>query len=251
MECIDAAYAYLTRDCGIDPKQIIAYGRSIGSGPTVDLCARHHVGGMILQSPIASAGLVVMPSFAARALSTFDLFRNYEKISSVTCRSLLMHGRDDQMVPFAHSHDVLYPLLVDPHAPVWLEGCGHHDSPTTRAAGGLGLGGFVDRSWASSAAGRRRRLAPRGVTLLVVRLFFRLIHVTPSSDDRDAQRGGPPASPLRVVQQRTPSSSRTCSAEMARVPRVASQNIGGLGPRHAASSASRGRTRGPPTDLAS
>ena len=50
MECIDAAYAYLTRDCGIDPKQIIAYGRSIGSGPTVDLCARH-VGGMIPQSP--------------------------------------------------------------------------------------------------------------------------------------------------------------------------------------------------------
>ena len=62
-------------------------------------------------------------------MSTFDLFRNYEKISSVTCRSLLMHGRDDQMVPFAHSHDVLYPLLVDPHAPVWLEGCGHHDMP--------------------------------------------------------------------------------------------------------------------------
>ena len=129
IECIDAAHAYLTMDCGIDPKQIIAYGRSIGSGPTVDLCARHQVGGMILQSPIASAGLVVMPSFAARALSTFDLFRNYEKISSVTCRSLLMHGRDDQMVPFAHSHDVLYPLLVDPHAPVWLEGCGHHDMP--------------------------------------------------------------------------------------------------------------------------
>lgn len=129
LECIDAAYLYLTRDCGLAPAQIIAYGRSIGSGPTVDLCSRHALGGMVLQSPIASAGSVVLPALVARSLANFDIFRNYEKVAHVTCRALLMHGRADTMVPFAHSHEILYPLLRDPHPPLWLDACGHRDMP--------------------------------------------------------------------------------------------------------------------------
>ena len=80
----------------------------------------------ILQSPIASAGLwSCLPR--ARALSTFDLFRNYEKISSVTCRSLLMHGRDKI---FAHSRRPV--PAVDPHAPVSATAT---TCPTTPAGG--------------------------------------------------------------------------------------------------------------------
>ena len=40
-----------------------------------------------------------------------------------------MHGRADTMVPFAHSCEILYPLLRDPHPPLWLDACGHRDMP--------------------------------------------------------------------------------------------------------------------------
>ena len=86
------------------------------------------LGGMVLQSPIASAGLVVFRESIARALADFDLFRNYEKIKLVQCRTLVIHGREDTMVPFDHAL-MLFPLLRDAHDPLWVDGAGHHDLP--------------------------------------------------------------------------------------------------------------------------
>ncbi|KAH8058048.1 palmitoyl-(protein) hydrolase [Aureococcus anophagefferens] len=98
LECVDAALAYLLDDCGLEPHRVVVYGRSIGSGPTVDVASRTSgLGGMILQSPIASAGHVVLPEQMAKALAGFDLFKNYEKIKDVTCRTLMIHGRADTM----------------------------------------------------------------------------------------------------------------------------------------------------------
>lgn len=37
---IDAAYAYVTGTLGVAPARIIAYGRSVGGGPAVDLASR-------------------------------------------------------------------------------------------------------------------------------------------------------------------------------------------------------------------
>lgn len=129
LQCIDAAMVYLVHECQVPPQRIVAYGRSIGSGPTVDLASRTpNLGGMILQSPIASAGLVVLPPTVCKALASFDLFRNYEKIDKVCCRTLIIHGKDDTMVPFDHAQ-MLFPQLKDKHPPLWIDGAGHHDMP--------------------------------------------------------------------------------------------------------------------------
>eukprot|EP00971_Amphidinium_carterae_P091719 1815807-Amphidinium_carterae.1 len=37
---VDAAYHYLVHDCGIPERQIICYGQSVGSVPTLDLSSR-------------------------------------------------------------------------------------------------------------------------------------------------------------------------------------------------------------------
>ncbi|KAJ8601965.1 hypothetical protein CTAYLR_004463 [Chrysophaeum taylorii] len=129
INCIDAALAYLVDECHVPAQRIIAYGRSIGSGPTVDLASRTpNLGGMILQSPIASAGLVVLPPSLCKVLASFDLFRNYEKIDKVRCRTLVIHGKNDTMVPFDHAQ-MLFPQIRDKHPPLWIEGAGHHDMP--------------------------------------------------------------------------------------------------------------------------
>ncbi len=51
---IDAAWAYLIAH-GVDPTTIVIYGRSIGTGPSVDLASRVEAKGLLLQSPIDSA----------------------------------------------------------------------------------------------------------------------------------------------------------------------------------------------------
>ena len=51
---IDAAWDYLLSK-GVEPSSIVIYGRSIGTGPSVDLASRVEAKGLILQSPIDSA----------------------------------------------------------------------------------------------------------------------------------------------------------------------------------------------------
>ena len=53
---IDACYAYLLSQ-GSSPSDIVLYGLSVGSGPTVNLASRTPgLGGVILHAPMASGG---------------------------------------------------------------------------------------------------------------------------------------------------------------------------------------------------
>jgi pimeloyl-ACP methyl ester carboxylesterase len=61
---IEAAYVYLTQTRGIPSRNIILYGRSLGSGPSCYLAAKtalmgESVGGLILHSPFLSVYKVV------------------------------------------------------------------------------------------------------------------------------------------------------------------------------------------------
>ena len=62
---IEAAYLYLTETQGILPRNIVLYGRSLGSGPSCYLAAKtaligESVGGLILHSPFLSVYKVVV-----------------------------------------------------------------------------------------------------------------------------------------------------------------------------------------------
>jgi abhydrolase domain-containing protein 17 len=95
---IDGAYDYLTGKRGVVPDRIVAYGRSLGAGASVDLAARRPVGGVILESPFLTAFRVMtrVPLFP------FDKFRNVDKIGRVRCPLLILHGEADEIVPFWH-----------------------------------------------------------------------------------------------------------------------------------------------------
>jgi len=59
---IDAAWQTLrTRYC-ISPENIILYGQSIGTVPTIDLASRYQVGAVILHSPLMSGMRVAFPN---------------------------------------------------------------------------------------------------------------------------------------------------------------------------------------------
>jgi dienelactone hydrolase len=51
---VDAVYEYVTKVLNIDPQTLIAYGRSLGTGVTVDCAHRKPFKAVILQSPLVS-----------------------------------------------------------------------------------------------------------------------------------------------------------------------------------------------------
>lgn len=119
---IDAAYNYLTQHLGIPPQQIIAYGRSVGAGPTVDLAVRKPIAGLIVESAFTSAFRVVVPF----PILPFDKFRNIDKIKKVKCPVLVMHGKADEVVPFQHGQR-LFAVAPEPKRYLWIDEAGHND----------------------------------------------------------------------------------------------------------------------------
>ena len=71
---IEAAYKCLMEVYGTRGEDIVLYGQSVGSGPTVDLAAHlHHIRAVVLHSPILS-GLRVMYS-SVKKTYWFDIYK--------------------------------------------------------------------------------------------------------------------------------------------------------------------------------
>jgi fermentation-respiration switch protein FrsA (DUF1100 family) len=119
---IDAAYDHLTRVLGVPANRIIVYGRSVGSGPAVDLAMRRPVAGLVLESAFVSAFRVL----TRVPLLPFDKFRNLDKITKVSCPVLIMHGMEDEIIPIDHGRR-LFNAASEPKRALWVEGAGHND----------------------------------------------------------------------------------------------------------------------------
>lgn len=119
---IDAAYNYLTQQLGVPPNRIIVYGRSVGSGPAVDLASRKAVAGLILETPFLSTFRVVTQI----PIVPFDKFNNISKIKKVLSPVLIMHGRRDEVVPFWHGEQ-LFAAANEPKRSFWVDTARHDD----------------------------------------------------------------------------------------------------------------------------
>jgi fermentation-respiration switch protein FrsA (DUF1100 family) len=121
-EDVEAVYEYLVGKLGCPPDRIIALGRSLGGGVAMHLACRKKVAGLILESSFVTAFRV-----ATRIpLTPFDKFRNIDKIRKVRCPVLVIHGRDDEVVPFWHG-EKLFEAANEPKLKFWVDGAGHND----------------------------------------------------------------------------------------------------------------------------
>lgn len=80
---IDAAWHALRTRYGISPENIILYGQSIGTVPTVDLASRYEVGAVILHSPLMSGMRVAFPN--TKRTWFFDAFPRCIYIHTFIC----------------------------------------------------------------------------------------------------------------------------------------------------------------------
>lgn len=119
---IDAVYKCLKEKYGVKDEQLILYGQSVGSGPTVDLASHlPNLRGVVLHSPILSGLRVLYP---VKRTYWFDIYKNIDKIGEVNCPVLVIHGTADEVVDCSHGKQ-LWELCKEKYEPLWLSGGGH------------------------------------------------------------------------------------------------------------------------------
>ncbi len=97
-----AAYDYLVAERGGTPAKIILYGESLGSAVAIDLATEKEVGGIILEGPFTCIADMSRRVFAF--LPTVFLryrFDSLEKVRRVKAPLLVIHSRNDEVVPFS------------------------------------------------------------------------------------------------------------------------------------------------------
>ncbi|XP_057988067.1 uncharacterized protein LOC110652884 isoform X2 [Hevea brasiliensis] len=120
---IEAVYNCLKNDYEVKQEDLILYGQSVGSGPTLHLASRlQKLRGIVLHSAILSGIRVLYP--AVKMTFWFDIYKNIDKIRHVSCPVLVIHGTNDDIVDWSHGKR-LWELAKERYDPLWVKGGGH------------------------------------------------------------------------------------------------------------------------------
>jgi len=90
------------KNLGLNEKDIILYGESLGTGIATEIAQNSNFAGLILETPFTSmvdAAKNVYP-YIPVGLLLKDRYENYKKIKNINIPILVMHGEADQIVPF-------------------------------------------------------------------------------------------------------------------------------------------------------
>ncbi|PKA66237.1 hypothetical protein AXF42_Ash006934 [Apostasia shenzhenica] len=119
---IEAVYECLETEYGVSQEDLILYGQSLGSGPTLHLASKlPRLRGVVLHSAILS-GLRVLCH--VNFSFCMDIYKNFNKIKKVKCPVLVIHGTDDEVVNWRHGNK-LWKLARYPYKPLWIKGGSH------------------------------------------------------------------------------------------------------------------------------
>ncbi|KPI87816.1 serine peptidase putative serine peptidase Clan SC Family S9D [Leptomonas seymouri] len=105
----DDMYGHLLK-LGYPAHRIIVVGRSVGGGPACYLAQKHHkeIAGLILISTFTSCLRVVSTHCLPYFCGCVDVFHNHRRVEEVMeCPVLVMHGTDDNVVPYHCSCELL------------------------------------------------------------------------------------------------------------------------------------------------
>jgi fermentation-respiration switch protein FrsA (DUF1100 family) len=119
---VTTVYDWLVQTKGIAPQSIISQGRSLGGALAIWLAERREVGGLIIEISFASAFRVK----THWPLLPWDRFNSLKSIRRAHCPVLVIHGTDDEIIPFWHGQK-LYDAAPESKQHLWIEGGTHYD----------------------------------------------------------------------------------------------------------------------------
>jgi len=124
-----AAYDFLVKQKHVLPERLILFGRSLGAAIALEIALKKNVAGIILESAFTSSRDM------ARTLSLFKIFasflpthyNNLEKIGRITVPKLIVHGEEDDIVPFSMGREI-YNTARSPKYFFPIKNAGHNDT---------------------------------------------------------------------------------------------------------------------------
>jgi uncharacterized protein len=112
----------------IDRNKLVAAGWSLGAAVAIDLAAREKLAGLITLSAYTSKRDLARRQFPTISPTLIEHpFLSRDKIRTITCPTLIIHGRDDTLVPFTMSAELRDAAAGRPLTYVPIEGAGHND----------------------------------------------------------------------------------------------------------------------------
>jgi len=122
----EAAWRYLTEEREVNPNEIIIFGRSLGGTVASWLAQSHTPRALILESTFTSLldiAATLYPYLPVRLLLHFE-YNTAEYLGRVNCPVLIIHSRDDEIMPFSHGWR-LFEMAKEPKK--FLEISGTHN----------------------------------------------------------------------------------------------------------------------------
>jgi uncharacterized protein len=99
-----SAWDWLNLQKGITSQKLILWGESLGCSMALDLASKQPSAGLVLEAPFTSLMELSKELYPWLPVSLFlrSRFNNQEKIKQVQAPILIIHGRQDEIVPFQH-----------------------------------------------------------------------------------------------------------------------------------------------------
>lgn len=141
-----AAWRHLVQARGAPPERIVVFGRSIGAAIAAALAVEHRPGALILESGFTSIpdlGADLYPWLPARWLARLH-YDTRARLPRVAAPVLIVHSRDDEIIPFAHA-EALYAAAREPKSLLVLRGSHNAGFMESGRSYIDGLAGFLDR----------------------------------------------------------------------------------------------------------
>jgi fermentation-respiration switch protein FrsA (DUF1100 family) len=122
----EAAWRYLVETRQVKPSQVVVFGRSLGGAVASWLAQSQRPRVLILESTFTSIpdiAATLYPYLPVRFLSRFQ-YTTAEYLSRTECPVLIVHSRDDEIMPFSHGRQ-LFEMAREPKE--FLEISGTHN----------------------------------------------------------------------------------------------------------------------------
>lgn len=89
-------------------RDIIVFGRSIGSGPACSIAANYRIAALVLISPYTSIRAIVKDMFGSIFQYIIkERFNNLENIAKTKCPTFILHGKRDEIIPYGKLFKVI------------------------------------------------------------------------------------------------------------------------------------------------
>ncbi len=123
----DAVWRYITEERQTAPSNVVLFGRSLGAAIAAYVATAQTPGALIIESGFTSVpdlAAAVYPFFPVRRLARFR-YHTEAYLKAVTCPVMIVHSRDDEIIPFAHGRR-LFAVANEPKQLLEIRG-GHND----------------------------------------------------------------------------------------------------------------------------